>query len=311
MRTVLLSNSRSGRGLAARTTAAVSEALHAAGHQVVRLAVGESHDQITAALRDAGVLILAGGDGTVHRTALDAAKAGVPVYHLPCGNENLFAREFGMTRDPATLCRALESPRIAHADIARADNLLTSRGGTGASAFLLMCGIGIDASIIRRLTALRTKAIGHLAYVEPVLREAVSPCFPRLCVEADGRNLVDGQRGMLIIANSRQYALRIDPAAEASMTDGLLDIVFFPCRTIAGAMRWMLLSRTRMAGSAKVLRAQAKDISIRSDDDAPYQLDGDAPGWVGDPQDLPRLLQPRPLSLSITLSDLKLPVLLP
>jgi diacylglycerol kinase (ATP) len=277
---------------------------------VTPLAVGESHDQLTSALKDADALVLAGGDGTVHRTAQDAATAGVPVYHVPCGNENLFAREFGMTRDPELLISALADRRVVQADIAQADNLLTSRSQAGGAVFLLMCGIGIDASIIRRLTALRTRAIGHFAYVEPILREALSPCFPRLTVTVDGEQVIDHRSGMLIIANSRQYALRIDPAAEASMTDGLLDVVFLPCRTIAGAMRWLLISRTRASGRGAI-RRRAKEITIRSDDDAPYQLDGDAPSWAGNREELPRFLEPRPLSLHITLSKLKLPVLLP
>jgi diacylglycerol kinase family enzyme len=173
-----------------------------------------------------------------------------------------------------------------------------------------MCGVGIDASIIRRLTALRTKAIGHLAYIEPVIREAVSPCFPHLTVDIDGKPFIDSRRGMLLVANSRQYALRIDPAADASMSDGLLDVVFFPCRTIGGAMRWMLLSRARAAGRG-ALRHRAREITIRSTDDAPYQLDGDAPSWAGNRDELRKFLEPRPLALHITLSRLKLPVLLP
>src|SRR5262245_40247336 len=209
MRVVVLGNTRSGRGQAALTVAELSAALRGDGHEVVELAVGESHERLAAELAGAGALLLAGGDGTVHKTLADAIAAGVPVYHVPCGNENLFAREFGMRRDPETVRRAVAGGRVVRVDIGAGDEALRAR--RDEFPFLLMCGVGPDAGVIERLTALRTKAIGHMAYVEPVAREVLSPRLPALFVEVDGGRVVDGRHGMLVVANCRQYGFRLDP----------------------------------------------------------------------------------------------------
>ena len=215
---------------------AIAAGLRADGHEVIELAVGESHKRLAEALDGAGALLLAGGDGTVHKALGEALGAGVPVYHVPCGNENLIAREFWMTRDIETVRCAIAGGRVRRVDVGIVEE---SNGGKAAEfPFLLMCGIGPDAGVVERLTALRKKAIGHMAYIEPVAREILSPRLPALTVEVDGERLVDGRHGMLIVANCRQYGFRLDPAERASMTDGLLDVVFMPCRTSLGALWW-------------------------------------------------------------------------
>jgi diacylglycerol kinase family enzyme len=144
--------------------------------------------------------------------------------------------------------------------------------------FLLMCGVGPDAGVIERLTALRKKAIGHMAYVEPVAREILSPRLPRLTVEVDGARVVDGRHGMLIVANCRQYGARLDPAERASMTDGKLDVVFMPCRTSLGAVWWCVRLKMGLRGSGRGYW-QGREVVVKAIGAAVYQLDGDAPRW--------------------------------
>ncbi|QKK09344.1 MAG: hypothetical protein HND58_15050 [Planctomycetota bacterium] len=53
-------------------------------------------------------MVAVGGDGTVYHALPQLLRSKTPVYHAPAGNENLFAREFGMTANPATLLGALK-----------------------------------------------------------------------------------------------------------------------------------------------------------------------------------------------------------
>lgn len=113
----------------------------------------------------------------------------------------------------------------------------------------------------------------------PVLAELRRPLFPRLKVEVEGKTVVDGQRGMLIVANSRQYALRIDPACNASMTDGMLDVVFLPCRGVASVLACGLACRLRLGHRIRgVVQTRGRRVAITTCDGAvPYQVDGEAP----------------------------------
>lgn len=272
------------------------------------IAVGPGTDN--GALADhilrSNAVVAAGGDGTVHHAAagiLGAARErGVdppPLYHLGWGNENLFAREFGMARRAGALAAALSERRIGRVDV----GWIQGCGGVDRPAaprlFLIMAGFGPDASVIHRLDAVRTRATGHLAYAGPFLAELRRPSFPAARVSVDGRTVVAGEPGMLVVANSRQFALRLDPARSANITDGVLDIVFMPCTTVAGALAWALRCRLgRQTRHPSLVTATGRRVVVESPDGRlPCQIDGEA------------MRAPGPFT--ITIEPGVLPVLLP
>lgn len=276
VKVLVISNSKSGRGAGAKAAGLLGDVIELSqGHRwdVVHFAVGGDLEELERIARESEAIVVAGGDGSVHHAALLAVRTNKPMYHLPCGNENLFAREFGTGRSVEQLRNALSGMRTTRLDLGRIE---------GGGHFVLMASFGVDASVVHRLHAARSKASGHLAYVKPVLAELRRPCFPRLRVEADGKMLVDGERGMLLVANSRQYALSIDPARDASMTDGMLDVVFLPCGGVVSALMRGAECRLRSRGRG-VVRARVKRVSVTTcEGGVPYQVDGEAPvHWQG------------------------------
>jgi diacylglycerol kinase family enzyme len=78
--------------------------------------------------------------------------------------------------------------------------------------------------------------------------ESGEPTTPGLVPSADRIEAA----GQLIIANSRQYALRLNPARAADPSDGLLDTVVLPAHGGWSMVRWALrlaLSRGAIAGA--------------------------------------------------------------
>lgn len=262
---VVLHNPRSGRGLAGSVARAIHDRLEARGHRAKMLTVGGREILEPAKLGQAEALVLVGGDGTVNHAAQAAIETGVPLYHAPTGNENLFARALGMSRDPDRVVRAIESgPRDA-VDI----------GLCGDRPFLITAGFGPDAGVIRRLASARTRAIGHLAYVAPLLREALRPHLPRVWVEVDGCQVIDGRRGALIVGNSREYAAHLDPCPRASLFSGRLDLVFLPAGTSITTAVWAAALWARNAHRFGALETRAAEIRVRADRDPIAQLDGE------------------------------------
>lgn len=296
MRVVLLVNPSAGAGRGARVVARAEDALRARGAEVERLEVARSAGSVAAiahraapsfdarmdeALARADALVVAGGDGTVHHALPALLRAGVPVYHLPLGTENLFARQFGMGTDAALLARtvvergATPPAGVDVGVIERDDQTHDAAPRSLARPFAIMLSFGPDASVVHRLAAVRRGPISHASYIGPIARELTNPCVPRLRVVVDGRVLVDGQHGLLVVANSRQYALRIDPAHDARVDDGLLTCAFFPALGGLGAAWWLLRSRLRRAGEAIRANGQCVEVSPISSD-APAQVDGEA-----------------------------------
>ncbi len=286
MRVLLLANLRSGRGRAAALTTALERELAGRGHAiVVRDVCAGSGPPLPAhaGFADVDVVVSVGGDGTIHHALPDLIASKRPVYHAPGGNENLFAREFGMAPDPVVLARAIEGGRIEAVDA----------GVAGDRPFALMVSVGPDAGVIHRLSASRRRATGHAMYLGPVAGELLRPHLPRLSVVVDGRTVVEGRRGVVVVANSGRYALRLDPARGADVRDGLLDVVFLPASTSAG---------TLVRGVARALGLGSPGtrgalVTIESVEPAPWQTDGEVGGWLSPGE--PLRLSPLPGALRV------------
>lgn len=323
MKLVVVFNPVSGRGrgpgLARRLSAELGES--GDGHEIELVEVGPASerrdliavlegrgepDRSTPRRTPADGLIVIGGDGTVHSCALAAARTGTPLYHYPTGTENLFAREFGMDRRLVTVRSAIDNlmrhelagrpmPRI---DLARCNG----------RSFLLMASVGIDANIVHRLCRKRTGRISHLSYLPHIAAELVRPWSRPLTVTVDGVRAVDRRKGMVVVANSRQYAMRVDPARRADMADGKLDVVFFPASHWLLLAMWLLRSRTgRHLVSKKLVYRTGESVRIESHGgEMFYQLDGEAPAAASGESDRPAMT---PMMLSID-PDL-VPVMVP
>lgn len=254
----VLFNPSSGTGRRNSQLERLLRSLHDAGHEVMARRVGEQ------APESSDVMVIAGGDGTLHHALSEAVESGTPVYHVPFGTENLFARQFGMNQSPAMLGAALGRRRTVAVDL----------GECNGRYFVVMGSVGPDASVIHRLDQTRTGPISHLSYVRPVLEELVEGGRPRMSVWVNGQKVVDEREGMLVVANSRQYAMRIDPCPDACMHDGRLDMVFVPATFNLSLLGWFAMSRLRSAeGRPGLVRASAGEITVQTD--GPVQLDGE------------------------------------
>lgn len=266
MRVCVLFNPIAGLGKGASVVADIEQALLADGHDVC-LSQTSAEGVDTGALADAELLVVAGGDGTM-RTAADAAvHAGVSVYHYPQGTENLFARSFGMKAGIDTLRAAIARFTVLNVDTALVNS----------NRFLLMVSAGFDAAVIHDLAARRTGSIRHISYVAPIIRSLWRFRAPIITVETDGQTLIDGQRGMVIIANSREYAFRFDPARKASLTDGALDVVFLPVASRLDIVRWAIrVRRGRHLHNDRLVYATAAQVVVRlRPEETRAQVDGD------------------------------------
>jgi len=280
MRVLVVCNSASGRGRGPRVVADALTALSREDHSTTRLDVNRADpagflQQLHDATREHDVTVIAGGDGTVHFSLPALLHASCALYHLPLGTENLFSREFAMQRDSSTLLAALRRNRRVTTDVA-----VLKRSDNTTRHFAIMCSVGPDAGVIERMSATRKGTITHLSYTMPVLREVARPRVATLSIEVDGKPLVTEQTGMLVVANTRQYAMRIDHAHRASPLDGLLDVVFMPAASGIDAMFWTLRSRLRERHDADgSIYATGKHIRVTSvDARSVYQIDGEHGG---------------------------------
>jgi diacylglycerol kinase family enzyme len=218
-------------------------------------------------------LVVVGGDGAVRLAAGAAIRGRAPLYHVPCGTANLFAREFAMTGRPDRLLEALADRRVRWVDAALADD----------RRFLLMASVGFDAQVVHDLARGRGASISYLSYVRPLLRQLRRWRPPKLAVTVDGRPLDLASTGTVVVANCRHYMWGLNPARGAVMTDGKLDIVFLPTRGLADLLGWMgRCARGRQLADPRFVHCLGSTVEIDCDEPQRVQLDGDpSPGAVG------------------------------
>lgn len=270
MQVAILFNPVSGQGRAAAEAGRFADAIAAAGHRVRLVASRREPAEawLATELDGIDVLLVAGGDGAVRLAAAPAARAGVPVHHIPLGTENLFARAFGGSRTPAEAVAALARNAVREIDLGRI------RTGTGEGMFALMASLGVDAAIVHDLASRRTGAISHRSYVGPVVRQGLGWEPSEISAAVDGGEWRRLGRGWLVVANAAAYALGIDPIPAADPADGRLDAAFLPCE---GSLDALVAAVRRLAGAdpPDLVRFAARVISVRARPAASWQLDGD------------------------------------
>lgn len=263
---VLIHNPAAGRGHVLPPSKPILDRLTALGHRVITLDAGPAlttprlidhlagHAEGRAGDSEpASLCVIVGGDGTLHYALPALLATKTPVYHVPHGTENLFARQFRMTRDPERLVGAIKRNTVVDTDL----------GECNGRPFAIMCSLGFDSAIVERVAAARTHGVSKIDYVRRGLSEFLSPRIPALSLSNGGAALATRQTGLLVIANSRQYAARLDPARNASMTDGLLDIVFYPHTGRIDLAAWLSLTAVGLHTSRPALiRAQSSELSI-------------------------------------------------
>jgi diacylglycerol kinase (ATP) len=275
MSVLVIFNPISGAGRARGLAEAAAEAARARGIEVELLPTspGPAESWLREPIRGRTALVVVGGDGAVRFAAPEAARAEVPLVHCPAGNENLFAREFGMTSVASDVAETLALGRVRRIDLIRA-----RVDGREDETVSLMASFGFDAEVVHDLASVRTGTVNNLSYVRPILRRMRAFDPPRITASVDGTPVLDGVPGMVVVANSRQYASRLDPARKALMDDGLIDLVVLPARSVSDLLGWMV--RMRFGAHIRDPRLTYRTgrlVELRLDPSSVWQADGDPP----------------------------------
>lgn len=161
-----------------------------------------------AAAEGTGVVVAAGGDGTIAEVAAGLAGGGARLGILPFGTANVLAWELGLPPGPEAAAQVLARgrARLLWPGLARFED--------GAERlFVQMVGAGFDAQVVARLDLGLKRRIGKGAYVWQGLRELGRYPFPRFTAVLDGQP--EEAVVSVIVSKGRLYAGRhlLAPAA--------------------------------------------------------------------------------------------------
>jgi YegS/Rv2252/BmrU family lipid kinase len=181
-----------------------------------------------AAARGVGVVVAAGGDGTIAEVAAGLEGSAAALGLLPLGTANVLAWELGLNLAPEAAAEVLARGRAGVVWPGHA------RFGDGRRRlFVQMLGAGFDAAVVAALDLRLKRRLGRAAYVVQALAELPRYRFPPIRAELDGEAM---EVASAIVTKGRLYAGRHLLAPGAQPAEPGFQVVLFHRGGVASAL---------------------------------------------------------------------------
>lgn len=265
----LILNPAAGRGRGGRLRQRITQALSlnesqvresrgpGSVRQLVEEAIADGHDRI----------VIAGGDGTIFEAINGIIRSGAEAELgiIPVGTGNDFIKAAGIPLAWREACQMVLSGRVKSVDVGRCNDLYFANG----------VGMGLDAEINRTaqdISWFHRPSI-YLAAAFRTLVGGISA--PEVDIRFDAIDLV--QRVTLVaVSNGSFYGGLFHIAPEASISDGLLDLIIADHVTRRKAMRLIpKVIRGEHLDDPAVRYVQTRRVHICSKTPLPVQVDGE------------------------------------
>ena len=257
-----------------------------------------------------------GGDGTVRMVASALAGTSTPLGLLPGGTGNLLARNLELpVTDIAEAFRVACTGRNRAVDVGYltlqdasapggypAPEGSTTPEGSAEHAFLVMAGIGLDATIMSETTEAAKARMGWPAYAATGLRNFLGPRL-KAHISIDDGAPTPVQAHTVLIGNCGRITGGINLIPDARVDDGILDVVVIAPKGLAG---WLnvsaqVLTQHRSARTQRLQRHTATRVTVTTEKPQAVQLDGDI---VGESSALSARIEPKALLVRVaTMGD--------
>ncbi|MBO6297010.1 MAG: YegS/Rv2252/BmrU family lipid kinase [Prevotella sp.] len=227
-----------------------------AGHATV-LAAQASRD-------GADVVVAVGGDGTINEVGRGLINTSTAMAIVPCGSGNGLARHLMIPINIAKAIKIINKCEIHDLDYCMIND----------TPFFCTCGMGFDAFISMKFAEDGKR--GPIKYIEHVLKEGLR-YKPDIYTIEDENGKKNRHKAYLIsCANASQYGNNAYIAPQASMSDGMMDIIIMEPFDILDApqVSFDLMNKT-LDKSSKIKSFRSKCVHIHRSHPGPVHFDGD------------------------------------
>jgi diacylglycerol kinase (ATP) len=165
-----------------------------------------------------GMVVAAGGDGTIAEVANGLIGSATALGVIPLGTANVLAKEYRLSTSPRAIANALAYKRTAllWPGIARLEGR--------EHVFVQMVGLGFDGAVVHGLQPLLKRAIGRGAYAWQSVWESVAYGFPKLHLTVDGQAF---EAASVVVSKGRLYGGPYMLAPNAAPTQPGFQVALF------------------------------------------------------------------------------------
>jgi diacylglycerol kinase (ATP) len=194
----------------------LKEALRHGGYDPIHIATQSEKDLDDALAEARGLVVVAGGDGTVRAVATRLIGKDVAMALLPMGSANNISRTLGIGGSPLDIIGRLNNPTRCYFDI----GYLTSPWGV--DYFLEAFGFGFFADTLARYNPKDGKSVLRgLSAAAYTLSNYQAEHYE---IRLDGKDL-SGRYLMVEVLNTTAFGPRLKFAPDANPTDGMFEVI--------------------------------------------------------------------------------------
>lgn len=218
-----------------------------------------------------GMVIAAGGDGTVSAVANGLVGTDTPLGIIPLGTANVLARELGIPVDLEAACALLAGDH----DLRAIDAMRV-----GDKHFYTQVGVGIDALMIRDTTREDKRRFGRAAYLWTALTRLVGFQPRRFSLAVDGK---PSRRRASQVVLANVGTLGQPPftwGPDIKLDDGTIDVCIVRARTAVDylGLAWHVVRGQHHRSGNVRYEYSRKAVAIATDRPLPVQADGEVLG---------------------------------
>jgi YegS/Rv2252/BmrU family lipid kinase len=209
------------------------------------------------------IVVAVGGDGTINEIARSLVHTETALGIIPCGSGNGLARHLMIPMEPEKAIEIINQCEIHDLDYGIINGL----------PFFCTCGMGFDAFVSMKF-AMSGKR-GPTTYIENVLKEGLK-YKPETYEVIDETGTMKYKAFLIACANASQYGNNAFIAPQASMTDGLMDVIIMePFNVIEAPQISIQLFNKTLDKSSKIKTFKSKKIHIHRSGPGVIHFDGD------------------------------------
>lgn len=209
------------------------------------------------------IVVAIGGDGTVNEVARGIVHTNTSLAIIPCGSGNGLARHLMI---PLNVKKAIDI--INHCEIHDLDYCVINDHD-----FFCTCGMGFDAFISFKFAEAGKR--GPITYVQQILEKGLS-YKPETYEVEDDEGTHHFKAFLITCANASQYGNNAYIAPQASMSDGLMDVVVMEPFDILEAPQIAIdMFGKTLDKSSRIKTFRTKHLHIRRSSPGPIHYDGE------------------------------------
>ncbi len=210
-------------------------------------------------------VLACGGDGTVNETARALCSTDTALGIIPAGSGNGLARHLNIPIDLEYSLRVIKEQNIVNCDFAQVNG----------NPFFCTFGMGFDAAVSHQFAKEKTR--GLMTYIKSALEIYAKYHSAKYSITIDDRPAFTRDAFLVACCNASQYGNNAFIAPEASITDGLLDVIIVKD---ASRFRTLLVGLDMMTGmiphNTQTEIFQARKVRITRETEGPCHIDGEA-----------------------------------